>query len=899
MLIFPHLYALACGAVFLVRLDPNLVSDGSFRFWHVLWMVYTLAAGFGLRALWVRAIELNGDAAGEGIRWGILGLACLALYHPYLTPSLVGGGDARGYAMQLADFVTQMRAGEFPVLVGQSAYAFNGDIHPLRTAPGMLYAAGILNLLIGFALSPIALLNLLIVGAGCAGAAGIYTALTRLKPRNGWINGLLTLLFISSPSILAPVYSGDMIATWTALPFLPWLALALVRIADKPGDLRAPARVVPILAALWFFHAPIAFWCTIGTVPFGLRWLLFAPSDRRRWLVFCGLGSLFVVLAGFVFASVLTLEIPADPNLRDAVERGAIRESLMRSWAGFMQPVSPEANALLSDLQLSPGLWFALAIGMLGIFRRHPPPSVRLLVIGILALLTLMLPGSDLLWRLLPDLVLTTTEKWPAQRFFPILSVAAVFLAAKLLASLRERHTRLVRDIIVILAVGCGWSGFEAVKFVQRGYRINHGASASAQLMVPGNAVMSRYAYEYYGRLPRYFSNGAVDPQNRSRFLDWDTLEPFLTNSIAVHGRSASDSPPLRFESTDYGGRYQPPLRLAPSSRHLLHFDFKGQEPVGVIQIAGNLVIREYNLPGSGEERAFGAGSNRDPNLMLWHGGIQPDQVEVRFVRDPAVRDSAEAPDIRVLPLAGVRLPIELKSLVPLRLNLDVPRPAWLETPRLYLPGYRAKLEGESVHLARSPDGLVMVPVPAGLVELELDYPGPFGLRAAFWLGAAGWGALTLFTLIRRFNRWSPFAEDPEYPLLCLGRMLPVLAIFGLGTWLTASVQQSDEPSPVESGKSLLHALVFELPYGRPPGAVEPLAPVSIGTAKLEFAITYVDGKQARIGCTLPGNRTFISDPFPINYLLRQHLVVRQAPAPMQAWEVRLNHRLVLTLPVP
>ena len=51
----------------------------------------------------------------------------------------------------LADFVPQLRAGIFPVVVGQTELAFNGAVDPLRVAPSLFYhrLAGFLDLVTG------------------------------------------------------------------------------------------------------------------------------------------------------------------------------------------------------------------------------------------------------------------------------------------------------------------------------------------------------------------------------------------------------------------------------------------------------------------------------------------------------------------------------------------------------------------------------------------------------------------------------------------------------------------------------------------------------------------------------------------------------------------------------
>jgi len=191
--------------------------------WQFAVLSYTLLVAPIAKQTWLGGMRLNHSIWGEGLRWLLLSITALVLIHPYATSSLVGGGDARLYAQILSDFLEQFRAGICPVLVGQSAYAFNGEIHPLRTAPGFFYLGGIFDILTLQSLSAIALQNLMITINALLAALITYYCLIRLVPRQGWTAWLLTLLFISSPGVLAPIYSGDMVATWMTLPWLPWL----------------------------------------------------------------------------------------------------------------------------------------------------------------------------------------------------------------------------------------------------------------------------------------------------------------------------------------------------------------------------------------------------------------------------------------------------------------------------------------------------------------------------------------------------------------------------------------------------------------------------------------------------------------------------------------------------
>ncbi len=72
-------------------------------------------------------------------RWELLGLLTVQATAAWLVASFfvgfnIGAGDCYCYSLQLADFLTQVRHGVYPVFVGQSEWAFNGNIQTVRTA---------------------------------------------------------------------------------------------------------------------------------------------------------------------------------------------------------------------------------------------------------------------------------------------------------------------------------------------------------------------------------------------------------------------------------------------------------------------------------------------------------------------------------------------------------------------------------------------------------------------------------------------------------------------------------------------------------------------------------------------------------------------------------------------
>ncbi len=64
--------------------------------------------------------------------------------------------------------------------------------------------------------------------------------------------------------------------------------------------------------------------------------------------------------------------------------------------------------------------------------------------------------------------------------------------------------------------------------------------------------------------------------------------------------------------------------------------------------------------------------------------------------------------------------------------------PGFLETPRVFVPGYAATVNGARGRIVRTPEGLVAVQVATGPQTVVLTYPGPTSLRIAFWFSVLG-----------------------------------------------------------------------------------------------------------------------------------------------------------------
>jgi hypothetical protein len=149
---------------------------------------------------------------------------------------------------------------------------------------------------------------------------------------------------------------------------------------------------------------------------------------------------------------------------------------------------------------------------------------------------------------------------------------------------------------------------------------------------------------------------------------------------------------------------------------------------------------RAYVLPSAGDAKGFGTAPGQEKSLTLWTSRTDaPETVHLDYIReqDGTVASVPESLGrIRLTPLDPTTLPVSVTSLLPLRMNVRAPGPgsSLLETFRVYIPGWSAKINGKETAVQRSPEGLLAIEVPAGESEVEVIYKGPLLLRFTFWL---------------------------------------------------------------------------------------------------------------------------------------------------------------------
>ena len=855
----------------------------AFDYRQLAFAAATGAVGCLAQRFFLRQARRTRSTLGEALRWlGLIGV-CSWVIHPYATTQLVGGGDAHHYAQQLTDAAEQFRKGEFEMYVGNSAHAFNGDIHPLRTAPYFSYLGAAVSLFAGPTLTAVAVQNLLIVLSLAASVAVIYLLLTRLRPSAARTACWLACAFGTCPGVLALIYSGDMIATWLTLPWLPIVFYSVIRLWDTPDPVPNFGLLAASLAVVWLAHPPVAFWTSLLVcLVLAARLVRHREKGRAVMQTFACLALCFM-LCGYVFVSVYTLQIPIDPNLVANVRSGAILGTLKAGWAGLGQPIDAAGADLIRNLQLGPALWLALLVALVAIIARPARHwAVGLLTLGAVGLLLLLVPSpaiSGRIWAIMPEMVINATHEWPMQRFYPILAALVPFLALHAWPRAgRGLLQRAPQFLAAGLAAGVVYSAFDVRKLVARGYSVTSSPLMTDLRMRPENALMSRYSYEYFGQLPRGFSHGTMNPIMQNRLLTRGSLEPIDLNRLALNRAVPDREPRLRtrhvFVPTDYGGYFNPPVRLESKQVYFARFQFTDPEVNGTLQLLGKFIYREYELPLSGAPMAFGTRPDSRDGFTLWTTGPEADEVQVRFYAQPGRPPIGNIGKLELLSLSPSRLPLQTLSGNPFRVAVRSAEDSWLETPKIFIEGYRAQVDGRSAPVMRSPDGLAMVPVSAGLSRVDLSYVGPTALRVAFWVTLLSWIAvLGLYCWSWR----SPTILDRAFYIFGRGAFVSSI----IGALVLGVAHGSTKLNPAQPFTHLT-AIPFGIKITLPLKDTNAWEPVwhfkHEGETWSIFLFYEVGRKKIRVGLARDGSLHSESNLATINYL-RDHEVVAKLTA--------------------
>lgn len=659
----------------------------------------------------------------------------LWLVRAFLSPAYRGAGDAQCYANMTADMQAQVRAGVFPVFVGQSIHQFNGATYPLRVAPGFQYLGAFLDAATLRSLDPMALQNLLLATLGAGSAVMCYLCMVALIPARRWLACPLALLFLACPGVLGLLYNGDLYMTWTTVPLVPLVIFGSVR-SFRSMDFRSVACLSGGLGLLWWGHTPVAVWMT-GFVVFAqaVRLILRRPFLSPLWREAAGL-AVVLLIAAYPLLSVLVYTSGTALSL---TVPEAIITFIKEAFPAVLLPVS-ELGRVLGDFQLGYSCWLLglLALGI-SLWKRTAAVWVLLAASLVLILLLTPVPGLNLfLWRAVPEAVRDITGIWAMYRLYLILACTVIF-AAWLAFDALLRTAPAFRFVVYPIAAGmCVWSAMEADKFILTGWR---GPASGREVMMPENVPLTRYAYTNFPVLPDYYTHGVTEPHLEARLLRLQGLRLLAGDLESLEDGSAAGSVvvqqgPLQANPSEIPiYHYLPKATVQPRRHYAALFDFKYPAATAVLVVHGQTMFRIYALPEYGGPKSFGAAPGHPRLLPLWTDGATPEdiQFEFRVQGTWASKDLSYAGTFRLIEYDPAQLPVEVTSFIPYRAVVHAPEASWLETPRMYQKGYQALVDGRRAEVRKSPSALAMVRVPQGASSVKLQYYPPAGLVAAFW----------------------------------------------------------------------------------------------------------------------------------------------------------------------
>jgi hypothetical protein len=771
---------------------------------------------------------------------------------PFVTENSMGGPDARWYGQMMRDFLAQARDGIFPIFIGQGETAFNGGIHPFRSAPLFLWEGGLLDLITLRGLSVLAILHLTVVVSSVVAALGMYLALVSLVPKARWLAVGVTAVVACCPGQLGAIYAAEAYMTFVALPCVVAVFYGNALSFRAPGA-GAWWWLAAGLAMTWFAHPAVAGWASIATACLQAGWLVAHGRARGEWgyMVLAILGGVLLTLYYFTSMS----EVPGMAADRSGVMPGLagglgfvvagcwwrarnggwvvtglglglgigllwwtrtsygvyalvtavlyLGTLALRRWvawtarpgrelewiggcllaAAFLAPqllgkggypaplldgarevlpswLKPVPADAVSRGAMQPGwpltVLFAGTVVM-ALRVRDPRCRVFAAVTLFFALLLVPLPNyAEFLWGSLPEQLVPLLSIAFDRRLLPIVIPLVGF--AGFLALTSARSTR--GWTILVLAAFVPWCGWEAGKYVRRGFSVKATWRSTLHFYRPETTTLGRFPYDLLP-MPPYVSDGVMDYRLETRVLNQgDFSVRFGPAEYARLPAGEGRVIDLEAKPADENSAWLvlPPLEIPAGADWILQFEFAPGLPHGVLVMQSLTgLYREYSLPSSGFAKSFGFGPGHHGVISLRNSGPLPEQYNVLYLRQGTFLPAAGTGRfgrLTISPFDSRALPLQVTGLAPYHAQVDLKEAGWLETFRCWLPGYAATVNGRAVEVSCSPSHLVMVPVPAGVSTVEVGYVGTPGLWRALGISGTAWVALLSYGAWRMVKGW-------------------------------------------------------------------------------------------------------------------------------------------------
>ncbi len=831
------------------------------------------------------------------VRWLIVIVVGLVAVSPFLSPRMVNSGDGMNYSMSVADAVTQVRAGVFPPLVGQSVYAFNGRVHPLRTAPYLHYVAIGLDTVTGHTLGFGALQNLSLAFSLMVAVGGCFWGLRWGLDCDPDTAVLLSAVYILSPAVLSTAYSFDLFMTVHVVSFVPIALAGCLRACRRPG-FAGDAVMAAGLAAAWLAHPPVGFWLSLAVfVIRGLNLLTCFSWASFRWAAAGAI--LFLGLACFGLESASSFptgpayfgssRLPWDNLTKD------ILRTVNQAFPDSILPVDRRPTAV-SDSQLGYTGWALAAllltsVAFMGTIKSRPPRADRMAEIALaflvttLLVLTIPVPWvTPFLWRHVPPPLLGVTAEWPMYRTYLVATGLLVFGGPLALRRLPVSRWLPGRWPQVLLLAGLAWSGFQAERYLSMGFANRFNAFLTRVVHLPTNVDLGARGYQYLAGGQQPYGPGVVDPLLEFRLVRPETGEAISLMAEAERTSDPIDRLTLQATADGRGAESEGDRRfiLQPGRRYLLVFDFQVAPLAGAtVEISGPTVLRDYPLDIDADNPGFSMQPGHRRSLAVWTDSKAPEMIALTVTRNLHTHlvPKAVFATVQLRAINPDRLPVRATSLIPLKFDVDVVGPGWtVETPRRYIAGYVARVNGQTAEPILAQDRQVAVRLPAGHSRVILSYAGLPLLWVAFWISCASWLFFFswLFGLWRRPGLVRLQAAAGQAAVRWISRPNRPVALWSLGfavalgvaiTGMTRAERARLAPGPL--------AMQVRFPYGRT-GRYEPLYSSGREGAATVLGVHYLDSSHVELQADVWFLGLFKSGPLPCDFAQIQTIVVSE-----------------------
>lgn len=671
---------------------------------------------------------------------------------PLVTKNLQGTGEAYNYCLAMMDFVEHARDGQLPVLVGETEYAFNGRIHPLRNGPLFFHLAAVVDSLTLRKLGGPALQNLTLGLCLEAAALVMYYSLRRITRSNRLLATVLALLYITSPAYLVGLYGLNLFMTMCATPLMP-AALGLALLAFRTDGVLKTLQAAAALGALWWAHPPTAAWMTLLILFLRIAFWLRRPSAQGvRYSILFAAGLL--VFGAFEFASVGSLAREGSINVGGDADHGTYVSGIVAvvrgDWPMSIIPLSWLGQHPLV-MQLGYSGFLLLGIGLYRTkFRRvrldedHLIETALLISASVFVVLCLPIPGLTLLlWKLMPTPIIVVNNAWAMQRLYLPALLCILFATSLRLTREYATTSKVQRNIwVAVFVLLLSWNLFEAQPVLRRGMDSDQGPALTEKVFRLSNIDLTLTSFAFLGT-PDAFVHGYIDPRLNFSWENGAGSPGASLTDDAVNVSSLIEDKPLAYINPKL---YEAQFHLAPNRKYLLVFRFKGDAAEGSIELTGPLSHRSYNLPEAGNIKGFGMLAGNSHVLPITTEATAGEDVKVRaLLVTPRVGDPGGFATVELREYDALKIPVFVRSFRPLKLSVESgPGREILVTPRRFLKGYSVTLNGRPGQTYRTNDGNLAVPVPAGHSEIEIVYAAPWWVKTAWWMNIAAFGGIIL-----------------------------------------------------------------------------------------------------------------------------------------------------------